>query len=200
MATADSDYARVLSLLTKQQLAPYVSYVKRDDFNGFGQHGKDNENDRVVIRISDGAVVHGKSSGIEAGNYHDRSNPVSHPAFDPNCYRATSESATTYNGESALKLNLEATCKSKHDGDVDYPFTTLIARADSLQPIDVHGTAPQTGDDKNVSVTLDQTFDTFDGRVLPSRLKVDVVGSGFMFWLNLHITETYMGYEFSKNP
>ena len=198
MATADSDYARVVSLLTKQQLAPYVSYAKHDEFNGFGQHKPDD--DRVVVRVSDGVIVRGNSSGVEVGNYHERSNPVTHPAFDPACYRAKSENDTSYNGESVVKFDLEPTCRSQHKGDDDYPFSTLIARADSLQPIDVQGTAPQTGDDKDVRVSLDQTFDTFAGRILPSRLNVDVVGTGWMSWLNLHVTETYTSYQFSKTP
>lgn len=192
MLNADADYARIVALLTKQQLAPYVSFAKTDDFNGIAR----NKTGRVVVRVSDGTIVSGDSSGIEAGDFHDRSNPVTHPTFEPDCYRAVGESDTTYDGGPAIKLDLVPTCKSKDPHDVDYPFTTLYANSQNLHPLDVSGTVPPTGDNKSVTVSLDQRYRDFDGRVLPTRLKVDVSGSGWMFWLQVHVTETYGDYRF----
>jgi hypothetical protein len=196
MLHADTDYARIVSLLGKQQLAPYVSYQKHDTINGFsGKHGN-----HVVVRTSDGSIVTGEDSGIEAGDYHHHSNPVTHPTFDRACYRATDETETTYGGRPALRLTLAPTCASKNPHDVEYPFTTLYADKDNMQLLDVNGTVEPTDDNKSVTVALDEQYETFDGRILPSRLKVDVSGSGWMFWLQVHVTETYDTYQFLNSP
>ncbi|MBV8116930.1 MAG: hypothetical protein JOZ01_03070, partial [Candidatus Eremiobacteraeota bacterium] len=55
---------------------------------------------------------------------------------------------------------------------------------------------PETEHNKGVSVSLAQRFAEFDGRVLPSSIKVDVSGSGFMFWLQVHLTESYSNFQF----
>jgi hypothetical protein len=196
MLNADADYAQIVSLLTKQQLAPYVSYAKSDVVDGFGKHTGAGH---VVVRVSDGTIVSGDSSGIEAGDYHDRSNPVSHPTFVAACYRAVTETADTYAGRPALKLTLVPTCQSKPH-DVDYPFTTLYADPQTLHPLDVSGTVKPTADSKDVMVALDQHFADFNGRVMPTQLKVDVSGSGWMFWLQVHVTETYGDYQFLNSP
>ena len=199
MLTADADYQRVVSLLSKQQLAPYVSYAKTDKINGVIKHRDDT---RTVIRVSDGKIISGgdDSMDVETGHYHQKSNPVSHPAFDPACYRATGESETNYDGAPAVKFDLAPTCKSASPDDDEYPFTTLYAAADTMQPVDVRGTIRPNADSKDVTVNVDQVFSNYEGRVLPSRLKVDVTGSGWMFWLQIHVTETYSEYAFSNKP
>jgi len=134
MLNADADYARIVALLTKQQLAPYVSYAKSDTVKGFGKH---DASGRVVVRVSDGVIISGDSSGIEAGNYHNRANPVTHSSFEAACYHAVSESEASYNGQPAIKLTLAPTCKSSNPNDVEYPFTTLYADSQTLRPLDV---------------------------------------------------------------
>jgi hypothetical protein len=193
MLGADTDYARIVAQLTKQQLAPYVSYTKTDTFNGMGSSKHDG---RVVVRISDGAIVSGDSSGVEAGDYHGRANPVTHSSFEAACYRATSEAESSYNGQPAIRIELTPKCESENTGDTDYPFTTLYADARTLLPLDVNGTVVPADAHKSVTIALDQTYAEFDGRVLPARLKVDVAGSGWMFWLHVHVTETYADYRF----
>jgi hypothetical protein len=200
MLSADADYAHIVSLLRKQQLAPYVAYLKSDHATGMAHVQSDG---RVVVRISDGSIVSGESSGIEAGDYHNHSNPVTHPSFDPACYRATSESSATYNDIPAIKFELSPVCRdpdsNDKDGD-DYPFTTLFANPQDLRPIAVSGSFRPSDPHADVTVKLDQRYDVFDGRVLPSRLKVDVDGGGWMFWLHIHVTETYHDYQFLKSP
>jgi hypothetical protein len=196
MISADSDYARIVALLTKQQLAPYVSYYAKENIEGV----KHDDDGRVVVRTSDGKIVSGRSSGIEAGDYHSHANPVSHPAFDPACYRATKESQATFEGQTVIKLDLVPTCSNHNDGDVEHPFTTLFADAQTLRPLDVSGKVVPTGDNKVVTVALDQRFAEFSGHVLPSRLKVDVTGTSFMFWLQVHVDETYSDYRFTASP
>ena len=197
MTSADSDYARVVALLTKQQLAPYVSYAKVDEVRGIAKRSDDG---RVVVRLSDGKIISGDSSGVEAGDYHGRANPVSHPSFDPACYRATGESESTYDGARALKIDLEPTCASHNTDDVEYPFTTLYVDPQTLHPINVSGVVKPTEDNKDVTVALDQRFGEFDGRVLPSQLNVDVSGHGWMFWLQVHVIERYGDYRFTTSP
>lgn len=192
--SADSDYARVVQLLTKQQLAPYVAYVARDVVNGLGA---DSKQDRIVIRTRDGKILSG-STHMKVQTGYDASdiNPITHPAFDPKCYRATGQRNSSFEGTAALEISLAATCKSRRAEDNDYPFTTLYVDSHTMRPLDVNGTVPESEKNKGVTVALDQHFGQYAGRVLPSSFKLDVSGSGLMFWLQVHLTETYSNYEF----
>lgn len=197
MLNADADYARMVLLLSKQQLAPYVSYVKTDTVDGLGKH---KDSGRIVVRVSDGAIVSGASDEqLNVSDYRGHYNPITHPPFDPACYRATAEADAEYDGGSALKFTLAAVCKNR-PGDNDYPFTTLYVDPDTMHPLDVTGTAKPTDDNKDVSISLDLHYRDFGGRVLPASVKVDVSGAGWMFWLQVHVTETYADYRFSNSP
>jgi hypothetical protein len=197
---ADADYARVVELLTKQQLAPYVAYVTRDKIAGLAHDGEDG---RVVVRTSDGKIVAGKQHvdvDVDIANSSFNgldSNPVSQPVFAPRCYRATGETAATLDGSPVLKLNVAATCGSGHE----YPFTTLYVDPQTYRPLEVSGVA-SPGDDgsKTVTVSLDQRYAAFDGRWMPVSLNVDVTGTGIMFWLQVHLREIYSEYEFRTKP
>lgn len=131
--------------------------------------------DRVVVRVSDGKIVAGHSDvTIHSSDYDDGNiDPVARPIFDPACYRATSETQTTFEGAPAIRLDLVATCREKHPGG---------------------------SSSNNVSVTVDERFATFDGHVMPSSMKVDVSGTGMMFWLQVHLQETYTDYQFLNSP
>jgi hypothetical protein len=196
--SADTDYARVLEMLTKQHLAPFVAYDALDRVNGLGS---DTQHDHIVVRVSDGKIVAG-SSHFSIGNDSDvaksaeQSNPVSRPLFDPTCYRATGERAATFEGREALAIDLAATCKDTHPSEHDHPFTTLYIDPHTMQPLDVNGSLPDSADSKMVSVSMDERFASVSGRVLPSSIKVDISGSGLMFWLQVHVTESYSNYQF----
>lgn len=196
---ADSDYARVLAELSKARLAPYVAYTAQDSINGLG---KKSSTRHVVVRVSDGKVVSGTSNfTVMTGSDDERAtNPVSSPIFDPACYRATGESVVTFEGQAALKLSLAPVCREKQSSDHDYAFTELYVNPIDFHPIDAHGAVPSDDDSKNVSVQLDQRFATFDGRVMPSAMSVDVSGSGWMFWLQVHVHEVYSDYRFLNSP
>ena len=139
--TGDAEYARIVAMLAHQQLAPYVAYAKNDNVTGVGHFDKQS---RVVVRVSDGTIVSGESSGIEAGDYHNRSNPVTHPAFIASCYRPTAESNETYAGRPALRFTLEPTCATEHGDQTseEYPFSTLHADAQTLAPLNLSGDPP----------------------------------------------------------
>jgi hypothetical protein len=190
--SADSDYARVVELLTKQNLAPYVSYLASDRVTGLAH---DADSHRIVVRTSDGKIVAGSSHldvGTDSAPVSHNTNPVGKPAFNARCYHATSEVQSTYNGTPALAIALAPACGTAHE----YPFTTLYADAQTLRPLDVYGNVPMEDDAKSVKVSLDQSFATFDGRSMPAELHVDVKGTGFMFWLHVHVTEIYSDYRF----
>ena len=191
---ADVDYARVVEILTKQQLAPYVAYTAHDRVSGMAN---DHESGRIVVRTSDGKIVSGKQQfDVDVGNSSFKgfnSNPVSKPVFDPHCYRASSEAPATLDGSPALKLALVPTCGPYHE----YPFATLYADPQTLRPLEVSGTAHGDDDSKSVTVALDQHFAAFDGRWMPSSLTIDVTGTGFMFWLQVHVKEIYSDYRFT---
>ncbi len=196
--SADVDYARVVELLAKQQLAPYVAYVARDRISGLA---RDHEDGRIVVRTSDGKIISGKQHvDVDVGNSSFNgldSNPVSQPVFAPHCYRATGETPATLDESPVLKLTLTPTCGSYHD----YPFTTLYIDPQTFRPLEVSGVAsPGDGDSKSVTVALDQRYAGFDGRWMPVSLKIDVTGTGFMFWLQVHLSEIYSDYEFRTKP
>jgi hypothetical protein len=194
--SADSDYARVAAFLAQQQLAPYVSYVARDKINGFGVH---DSNGRIVVRTKDGKIVAGEQNlNIDVheapSNTGLSSNPVSKPILATGCYRATSETAATIDGKPAIELALAPTCGSSQN----YPLTALYADPQSFRPLEVHGTVvPSDSDAKHVRIAIDQRYAAFAGRWMPSTLKVDVSGSGLLFWVQIHVNEVYSDYEFA---
>lgn len=194
--SADTDYARILDLLSKQRLPAYVAYDTRDRINGLGA---DDQRDHIVVRVRDGKIVAGSSHvsvKADSAKYAENSNPVSNPLFDAKCYRATGERRTSFKGRDVLELTLQPTCAQAHPGDHKYPFTTMYADPRSLAPIEVTGTPSSSEDSKNVTVSLDQQFTEVDGRIMPSSIKVDVSGTGIMFWLQVHVDESYANYQF----
>jgi hypothetical protein len=196
--SADTDYARIVEMLSGQHLTAYVAYDSNDSFSGMSNEKK---HDHVVVRVHDGKIVSGSthfkvSTTSGATSAAQDSNPVSRPLFDPKCYHATGERAASFEGSDALQITLAATCKDKHPGDNDYPFTTLFVDPHTMRPLDVNGTVPETDSNKGVSVSLDQRFENYNGYVMPSAIKVDVTGSGLMFWLQVHMTESYSNFQF----
>ena len=169
----------------------------QDTVNGLGASSS---RERIVVRVEDGKVISGHMHTAVATNDEVQNmNPVSRPLFDPACYRATGEVTTTVAGTPAIAFALAATCPDKHPGDHDHPFTTLYAQPGTLRPLDVNGTI--VGKNRNdVTLTMDQTFADFDGHVMPASMKVDVSGSGLMFWLQVHVRETYTTYQFLNSP
>jgi hypothetical protein len=195
---ADADYARVIEQISKVHLTPYVAYVAEDTVDGFRASAT---RERIVIRVADGKVISGRmhSTVMTDDGQIESMNPVSRPIFDPACYRATGEQSTTVAGAPAIAFTLANTCPDKHPGDHNHPFTTLYAQPGTLRPLDVSGTITDN-DSRYVSVSMDESFAEFGGRVMPSSMKVDVSGSGLMFWLQVHVHETYSDYEFMNSP
>lgn len=195
----DADYARVIEQISRAHLTPYVAYVVQDTINGLGAS---ESRERIVIRVQDGKVVSGHmhTAVVEGNDEISSMNPVSRPIFDPACYRATGERPTTIDGSAEIAFTLVPTCPDKHPGDHNHPFTTLYADPGTLRPLDVNGTVTGGKNGTNVSVTMDEAFGRYGGRVMPSTMKVDVSGSGWMFWLQVHVHETYTDYEFLNSP
>jgi hypothetical protein len=69
-----------------------------------------------------------------------------------------------------------------------------------MRPLYAVGNVPESDDSKGVAVSVEEQFGEFSGRVMPTLIKVDVAGSGFMFWLQVHVSETYANYTFSSSP
>jgi len=192
---ADADYARVVELLSHQTLAPYVSYAHEDRVSGMARV---TERERIVVRLSDGKIVAGSEPvDVDSRSSYDRreSNPVTKPAFDAACYRATGETLSTYGGAPALEIGLASICEN----DPNNAFETLFVDPQSLRPLDVAGSASIHEHLGHVNVSLDQTFAVFDGRSMPAALRVDVTGSGLMFWLHVHVNEAYSDYQFLRS-
>ena len=186
----DSDYARVAAHLAASRLTPYVSYVARSQVDGIGQ----SKGDRIVVRVSDGKVVSHDSDNVDvevSGRRRKSGNLVADDIFDPSCYRATSERATTFDRKAALVFSITPTCPDQKD-EHDHPLTTLYADAQTFAPLAVEA----NGEDKYVHVDIDERYGEFEGRTMPISLHVDVAGTGLMFWLQVHVQQVFSDYEF----
>jgi hypothetical protein len=195
--TAATDYARAVEQLSKAHLAPYVSFVQRVRVNGMA---KTDSTDRVVVRVRDGKVIEGSTVSYNSQSGSQQTNPITSPIFDPSCYRATNESPSTIDGALALKLDLVPVCSETFPGDRNYAFNTLYVDPATLRPIEASGSVPPDADSKGVAVSLDQRYGTFDGHVMPTETRVDVTGSGWMFWLQVHFHEEFSDYRFLNSP
>ncbi|MDP9110088.1 MAG: hypothetical protein M3M96_00435, partial [Candidatus Eremiobacteraeota bacterium] len=205
------DYAQVLAAMNRQRFPAFVSYDQRTTAStsgfvrGFGL-GDADESGTYTVRTSDGAVVErpgshkGSTWGDEARGGAHESNPVTRPAFVIGCYVPQSEDRDTMSGHPALRFTL-APVRSKTCGgagrssDHDTPFTTLYADPVTYRPIAATGSF----DDSHVKVDLAEDFDTIAGRTLPTRITVNVKGSGLMFWLHVRAEQTYSNYQFETS-
>lgn len=199
--SAATDYARAVEQFSKAQLTPYVSYAANVNVDGLGKEDKRNI---IVVRVSDGKIVSGKTPNISVSDSHmndDRNlDPVEHPLFNAACYRATGESPASFENEPALKIDLAATCSESKPSDHNYPFTALYVDPRTLAPLDAVGVVPQDSGSKDVSVSMEQRFARFGERSMPTSMKVDVSGSGLMFWLQVHLDEEFSDYQFLNAP
>lgn len=194
---AAADYARAIEYISKAHLTPYVAYMHHFSLNGI--HAASSSG-RIVVRVSDGKVISGSTVTYTNDDGKHDINPVSHPIFDAACYRATRESTSSFDGAPALKLDLVPICNERHNGDHDYSFTTLYVDPQTLRPLDANGDVPPDADSRNVAVSLDERFAQFGGRVMPSAIRVDVTGSGWMFWLQVHVRDEFSDYQFLNSP
>ena len=194
--TADSDYARVIHTLARQRLPTYVSYVDSLTLNGFHEtNGGAPSPQRITVDTRSGKIISGTPQRIKIGGPKsaESSNPVLRPAFDPRCYRATSEERASYNGADALLFELTPTCGTRDN----YPFAQLYADRSTWQPLAATGTFFDREARGGANVGIEQRYGTFGGYVLPALLNVDVKGTGLAFWVNVHAEERYESYRFS---
>ena len=150
-----------------------------------------------MVRLSDGKIVASAASPSTSTVTRRTigANPIriTKPAPDAICYRASGREAIDADGAPpALEIALASTCGNDHNNT----FATLYVEPHSLRPLDVKGSASTHEHLGYVKVSLDQTFAVFDGRSMPVALRVDVTGSGLMFWIQVHVSETYSDYQF----
>lgn len=192
---ADSDYGRVLDLLAHQRLPAFVSYVDAVALRGVPDEGNAHGPRRITVDTRTKTILEGTPSHIDTGRRASRdTNPVTAPAFDPTCYRATNETRATYNGRDAVLFTLLPTCGS-HD---DYIFSALYADAQTFAPLAATGTVSDSEGGGGAHADVEQRFAIFGGYVMPSLLSVNVKGTGIVFWLRVHVEESYTAYEFDN--
>ncbi len=191
MIPAD-DYAKAVFMLQHPSRPPYVSFQTSASAHGIA--GDSEPFQTVFVRTKDGAVVEGTLQNFSTGHYESRqnTNPVTRPAFRPQCYVPQSEKKTTWEGSSVLEISLSAVCRDT-DGDTsDNPFGRLYVDPVSLTPVGAAGTF----DDSGVTVDLEEHFGRFGSFVFPSDVQAHVRGHGLLFWLRERATVTYSNYQF----
>lgn len=189
--TIAADYARAVAYLDRARLPAYVSFVERASARGLAHDSEAPQ--RIYVRISDGQIV----SGIPPSNVHvvqtgrsDSDNPFGkREFFEPNCYAATSEEQTRWNGRSAVRFTLRGTCSNEPG------ITELYADPQSLRPIAVDGNAAATGD-AHMTVALELDYTTAGQYTVPSVLRAHAVGHGWLFWARERGEVDYSDYEF----
>jgi hypothetical protein len=173
--SVDADYARVVETM-RHALPAYVAYLQRDVVRGMASAESQS---RIVVRTADKKIVHGKDS-LDVS--------VVKRVFDPGCYRPTGEATTKRNGRTVLSFTLAPTCGS---ADKE-PFTTLYVDPASMRPIEAAGVREHD----RARVSIEEKFSTVREWSVPSSLKIDVEGSGFAFWLHVHVLQTFSEYGF----
>jgi len=184
------DYAKAAFFLQNPARPAYVSFATSAHAHGIA---RDDEPEHVVyVRTSDGAVVYGSLQQFSTGHYAKTgdTNPVSRPAFKPQCYAAAGEAPATWDGRQVLRLSLRSTCRDA-DGDPE-PFDALYADPATLQPLGASGAIQ----DEGVSVTLEERFARFGAYVFASSLSAHVTGHGWLFWVRERADVTYENYAF----
>jgi len=150
-----ADYAKAVAYLDRDRLPAYVSFVEQAWARGIG--GDSEAPQRIYVRISDGSIVEGTppaNAHVVQTNNADSDNPFrKHPFFDPQCYVPKSENPTQWNGQPAVRFELQATC------DQDSGISELYADPQTLRPIAVDGTMTDTGD-SHMTVAIELRYAT----------------------------------------
>ncbi|HEV7180648.1 MAG TPA: hypothetical protein VGN11_12310 [Candidatus Baltobacteraceae bacterium] len=194
--TADADYTKVLDMLAHQRLPAYVSYVDSMDMHGIRDYDGDTHGPQhIIVDTRAKKIIAGDPQHVHIGNMHSENNPILNPAFDPRCYRATSEEQASYNGSPALLFHLDPTCGSRDD----YPFTQLYADPSTSRPLMATGEVSDSESGGGAHAGIEQRYAVVSGFVVPSLLNVDVKGTGIVFWLRVHAEESYTNYEFTND-
>ncbi|HEY8314250.1 MAG TPA: hypothetical protein VIG51_08725 [Candidatus Baltobacteraceae bacterium] len=186
-----ADYARAVAYLDRARLPAYVSFVEQASARGIA--GDREVAQRIYVRTSDGAIV----SGLPPANAHviqsnggDSENPFGkHRFFESNCYVPKSEDQTRWNGQAALRFELQPTCKD------DNGITELYVDPQTLAPIAADGNVTDT-DDSNMTVAIELRYTTAGRYSVPSSIRAHAVGRGWLFWARERAEVDYSGYQF----
>ena len=173
--SADADYARVVATM-RHALPAYVAYIQSARVRGMGAV---ESTSRIVLRTADKKVVHGGEPGVVN---------IDAEVFDPECYRPTGEETTSRDGRTVVSFTLAPTCRAAGKD----PFTTLYADPVTMRPTEVTGTR----ESERVRVSVEEKFSTVRDWSVPASFKVDIEGSGIVFWLQIHALKTFSDYRF----
>jgi hypothetical protein len=181
--SAAADYARVVDAM-QRPLPAYVSYVERDAMRGLTSS---EVLYHIVVETAGGKVVHGDATRVYLSGFTNApSTPVATPAFDPKCYHATREETTVRNRRATLAFTLSPNCPTAGQ------FKTLVVDRATMRPIEAIGMR----EGGQTRVSIDETYGSVRGWSLPATLRVDIEGRGLMFWLQMHVTQTFSSYGF----
>lgn len=192
------DYARAIAYLDRAGLPAYVSFVESASARGLGSD--DEPPQRIYVRVADGAILSGvppSASHTVRSGPADSDNPFGpHALFQPACYEASAEQPVRWNGRAALRFEL----RLKPSCDKDVTMTALYADPQTLRPIAVEGSVPDS-DRSGMTVALEERFEAVAGHTVPSSIEAHAVGRGWLFWARERARVQYASYEFyDTNP
>ncbi len=184
------DYARAVSYLDRSRMPAYVSFVERTSARGIG--GAQSDDQRIYVRMSDGKIVSGVppvgSHAVRSPN-GDSDNPFRGGGFfNPQCYVPTNESQTRWNGQPAVRFQLQAICSNENG------ITELYADPETLRPVAADGVIPDPDD--HVSAAVELRYATIGQYTLPSSIRAHAVGHGWLFWVRERVEVDYSAYRF----
>ena len=191
--TVAADYARAVAYLDRARLSAYVSFVEQASARGLGSDEEAPQ--RIYVRVSDGAIVSGMppaNAHVVRSNNSDSDNPFgSHPLFNPNCYAPRNEEQTRWNGQAALRFELQPKCND------DNGITELYTDPQTFRPIAVDGNIPDA-DDAHMTIAIELRYAPIGRYTVPSSIRAHAVGHGWLFWARERVETDYTDYEFSQ--
>ncbi len=191
--TAAADYARAVAYIDRARLPAYVSFVEAASARGLDRDREAPQ--RIYVRTSDGAIVSGvppaNAHVIESNNGNGDNPFAEHRFFEPRCYVPRSENQTRWNGQPAVRFELQPTCNG------DAGITELYVDPQSLRPIAVDGNVIDTGN-SNMTVAIELRYTTVGQYTVPTSIRAHAVGHGWLFWARERAEADYTDYRFYK--
>jgi len=187
-----ADYSHAVAYLDRTRLPAYVYFAEQASAQGVSR--EQDSQQRIYVRTSDGAVIAGEAPG-GADVLHSRNvngaNPFGKRSFfKPSCYIPKSESLATWDGQAALRFELQPACKDSGGA------SELYADPRIFRPIAISGLI---NTDSNIGVAIEMRYTTIGQYTVPSSMRVHVIGHSWLFWVRERAQVDYTDYKFYQS-
>lgn len=186
MLGAAADYDAAVKALRLQTLPAIVEYTEEGDAHGL-KHISDGPI-RVVIDTRNNRIV-SKTGPHSDDELNDDDGPVTRRLFDPNCYSASAERSTNWNGHDAVAISVT---NSRNCRNQELEVMTVYADAATHDLLGADGSEA----DEGVTVDYGVEYGRFGNYVMPSRISAHVRGHGWLFWVRERAQIRYTDYVF----